>query len=53
MSEDKLNIEINKEILQDMFATAGLTMPEFVTDKEFKSALALLKSKITSSEPQT
>lgn len=46
MSEDKINLEINKEILSDMFAIAGLNMPEFVTDKEFKSALALLKSKM-------
>lgn len=46
MSEDKINIELNKEILRDMFAIAGLTMPEFVTDKEFKSALALLKCKL-------
>ena len=41
MSEDKINIELNKALLGDMFAAAGLTMPEFVTEKEFKSAFLL------------
>ena len=51
MSEDKINIELNKALLNDMFVAAGLTMPEFVTEKEFKSALAILKSKSNESAP--
>ena len=51
MSEDKINIELNKALLGDMFAAAGLTMPEFVTEKEFKSALAILKSRTSGSAP--
>src|SRR3989339_1506803 len=51
MSEDKINIELNKALLADMFAAAGLTMPEFVTEKEFKSALAILKSRSSGSAP--
>lgn len=44
MSEDKIKIELEKATMEDFFQLAGLNMPEFVSEKEFKSALAMLKS---------
>ena len=43
MANDKVNLNIDKDTLADLFQIAGLNMPEFVSEKEVKSAIAMLK----------
>lgn len=47
MAEDKIKIELEKATMEDFFQIAGLNMPEFVSEKEFKSALTMVKSQLS------
>lgn len=53
MAEDnKINLDLDKGTLEKIFKAAGLTMPEFVSEKEVQAALSILQNTISSAKPE-
>ena len=50
---DESKIEVNKEVLQEIFKAANMQMPDNVSDEALKSALGKIKSQETGSKAQT
>lgn len=48
MSENKVKLELEKALLEDIFTTAGLPVPETFTQQAVQSAFAVIKAKIGS-----
>lgn len=44
MSENKLKLELDINFVKEIFNTAGLPIPEQITQKEFESAITVLKA---------